>query len=572
MAVRRIGAAERSSIYDYADGEPYIRLRSIDGSWVRDGVAACALGHRIQRPGRDDDGVFAGWTWDGTTLRAHNDRFGFFPLYYFEHGAEIAISTSVLRLLALGAPTQLDYPALAVYLRFASFLGADTAFRAIRALPPNASFEWRHGRLRVTDGMRLVEPRRLAREDALDAYVAAFRAAMRRRSPPAEDFAVPLSGGRDSRHILLELCEAGYRPRFCATARYFPPGDTAEGEIEIAARVAGALGVTHVVVDQPPTQGEAERRCNAQTDFSTGDAAWMLALADHIKGKARYIYDGIGGDVLSAGLFLTARRLELLKTGDLRALAEDLFDAEYAAQIFTPSVRTALTRDVATARLIQEFERHLDAASPLSSFIFWNRTRRKIAVHSYRILARAGEVFAPYIDHDVFDLLSSLPAEMFLDHGFHTEAVAKAFPRYAGIPYSTREGRETAASHHPAVRRSAMELIVDGARHGRSSLVQRRYFLPRLVRCMVNREYSASITWLGPLMRYLIHLDEAARQASSVSSASPRPDPQHDPVTPLTPTCEPQERTSAAAPEPGVAAAGRVIGEARARGGDKRAH
>ena len=569
MAVRRSGTAERSSIYEYAEGEPYVRVRNIDGSWVRDGIAACALGHRIPRPGRGDDGVFAGWRWDGTTLRAYNDRFGFFPLYYFERGAEIAISTSVLRLLSLGAPPELDYPALAVYLRFACFLGADTAFRAIRALPPNATFEWRHGRLRVTDGMRLVEPRRLAREDALDAYIASFKAAMRRRSPPAEDFAVPLSGGRDSRHILLELCEAGYRPRFCPTARYFPPGDTAEGEIEIAARVAGALGVTHVVVDQPRMQGETERRCNAQTDFSTGDAAWMLALADYMKGKVRYIYDGIAGDVLSAGLFLTAKRLELLNTGDLRALADDLFDAEYTEQIFTPSVRKALSSDVATDRLMQEFERHVHAASPLSSFIFWNRTRRKIAMNSYRIIARAGAVFAPYIDHDVFDLLSSLPAEMFLDHAFHTEAVAKAYPKYAGIPYSTRESRETVPSHHPAVRRSAMELIVDGARHGRSPLVQRRYFLPRLVRCMVSREYSSSIAWLGPLMRYLIHLDEAVRQASSLAPPSPRPDSRHDPVAPVTPTSrEPQEQTSATASKARVTAADRSTGEVRARGQD----
>ena len=167
--------------------------------------------------------------------------------------------------------------------------------------------------------------------------------------------------------------------------------------------------MSHVVVDQPRTQGETERRCNAQTDFSTGDAAWMLALADYMKGKVRYIYDGIGGDVLSAGLFLTVKRLELLNTGDLCALADDLFDAEYAEQIFTPSVRKALSRDVATDRLMQELERHVHAASPLSSFIFWERTRRKIAMNSYRILARAGAVFAPYIDHDVFDLLTPRP-------------------------------------------------------------------------------------------------------------------------------------------------------------------
>jgi hypothetical protein len=187
-------------------------------------------------------------------------------------------------------------------------------------------------------------------------------------------------------------------------------------------------------------------------------------------------------------------------------------------------------------------------------------------MNSYRVLARAGAVFAPYIDHDVFDLLSSLPAEMFLDHGFHTEAIAKAYPKYTGIPYSTRENRETVPSHHPAVRRSAMELIVDGARHGRSPLVHRRYFLPRLVRCMVSREYSSSITWLGPLMRYLIHLDEAVRQASALASVSPPPELGHDPVASVTPIPrEPQERTGGAGSKARGIAADDSIGKVRAR-------
>jgi asparagine synthase (glutamine-hydrolysing) len=326
---------------------------------------------------------------------------------------------------------------------------------------------------------------------------------------------VPLSGGRDSRHILFELCATGRRPKFCATARYFPPADT-EGETKIAYEIARAVGARHVVIDQPEQQWEAERRSNAETDFCSSDAAWTLALADYMKGKIRWVYDGIGGDVLSAGLFLTDRRVALFGSRRLPELAEDLFDAEPDPEMFTPSVRKALAREVAVDRCVAELERHLDAPNPLGSFIFWNRTRRKIAMHSYRVLARAGEVFAPYIDHDVFDLLSGLPAQMFLDHTFHTAAIARGYPEYAGIPYSTQQ--PGGASRHPEIRQFAMALIRHGVRHGPSELVQRSYFVPRLMRCIVDPRYGCSVRWLGQFMLYLLQLEEARRHAASPSA------------------------------------------------------
>src|SRR5437899_3178521 len=278
--------------------EPHICIKKVGGQTVWSGAATTAVGHRIPKMGDEpDDGVFAGWSWDGAVLRAWNDRYGIRPLYYFSRGDEIALSTSILRLLAEGASAELNYSGLAVFLRLGAFLAEDTPFREIRAVPPNASFEWRNGVLSVAGGMRHAKPQRLSRNAALDAYILLFREAIRRRQPPAEDFAVPLSGGRDSRHILLALCEAGHRPALCVTARYFPPGDMAAGEIEIARDLTTALAVRHVVIEQPASRFRTEWRSNIETEFCSSDALWVLALADYLKGKVRCIYDGIGGDV-----------------------------------------------------------------------------------------------------------------------------------------------------------------------------------------------------------------------------------------------------------------------------------
>src|SRR5437773_4805134 len=298
------------SVVETVTHEPCIHIRWVDGRATWSGTPTCAVGHRIPRAGATgDDGVFAGWSWDGSVLCAYNDRYGLQPMYYFARGGEVAVSTSILRLLAEGAPADLNDDGLAVYFRLGSFLGDETPFRAIRTLPPNASFQWKDGILSVGGRTQPVKPQRLSRDAALDAYILRFREAIRRRRPPSDDFAVLLSGGQDSRHILLALCAAGYRPRFCITARYFPPGDMASGDIEIAGAVTKALGVRHVVVDQPASRFRAEWRNNIETEFCADDVLWVLAVADRLKGEVGYIYDGIGGDVLSAGLFLTRERL-----------------------------------------------------------------------------------------------------------------------------------------------------------------------------------------------------------------------------------------------------------------------
>src|SRR5947209_19785427 len=115
--------------------EPCIHITIVGGQTLWSGAPACAVGHRIPKA-KDhvDDGVFAGWSWDGAVLRAWNDRYGILPLYYSTHGEDIALSTSILRLLAEGASPELNYSGLAVFLRLGAFLGEDTPFRDIHAL------------------------------------------------------------------------------------------------------------------------------------------------------------------------------------------------------------------------------------------------------------------------------------------------------------------------------------------------------------------------------------------------------------------------------------------------------
>src|SRR5215213_2872486 len=136
-------------------------------------------GRRLSAPtSASDDGVFADWCWDGEQLRVRTDRYACFPLFYWDAGQSLTVSTSIDRLLDAGAPADLDAAAVAAFLRLGFFLGEDTPFAAIRAFPPSCTATWRNGRLEVAGGYAFPRAIAVSRDDAIDRFIELFRAAL----------------------------------------------------------------------------------------------------------------------------------------------------------------------------------------------------------------------------------------------------------------------------------------------------------------------------------------------------------------------------------------------------------
>lgn len=415
-----------------------------DAPWVRvvdDGTPAvrvagsprCSLGHRLAGGAHGADGVFADWRVEGDRLVVETDRYGMYPLFVHATRREVMVSPSIPRLLELGAPADLDLDALAVFLHVGFFIRDETPFRAIRALPPGARLVWTRDGLALEGAPFLRAPIAIDYDAAVDAYADLFRRAMRRR-PPAGRVAVPLSGGRDSRHILLELLASGRTPDACVTARYFPPRP--DEDAAVAPRLAAALGVPHVLLDQGD-ELQAEAAKNVATSFCADEHAWYLVVAAYLAGFDT-VYDGIAGDVLSAGLFLTRDRVEKQERGRYDELAEAFLKPRYdrtLAALLAGDVRPRLARARARERVAVELRAHAGAANPIGSFCFWNRTRREIALSPWALGPASATVYAPYLDHELYDFLSTLPAAMLVDRRFHTAAIARAYPEWAELPY-----------------------------------------------------------------------------------------------------------------------------------------
>ncbi|MGH7650072.1 MAG: asparagine synthase-related protein, partial [Gemmatimonadaceae bacterium] len=450
----------------------------------------------------------AGWRWDGERLRAHTGRYGFRPLFVRRLADGVAISPSLVRLMAIGGQLPFDDAAMAVFLRIGFFVGEDTPFRDVRVLPPGGRLEWCDGVLSVEATYPKVRASALTRAAAIDAYIDLFREAVRRCDPGQRPNVVPLSGGRDSRHILFELCASGFVPERCLTLRNYPPRGSRD--VVVATEIARAVGVTHELIEETPSRASAELRKNLITHFCADEHAWFMALADRLSGQNVAVWDGIAGDVLSNGHRLDPAQLALARAGNIEDLAQSLLD-ESAMRIVPTLMAARWNRDAAVARVSEELRHHLDAPNPTGSFFFWNRTRREIALVPFGLWNIAASVRTPYLDPAVFDLLASLPAEMFLDKRFHPDAIRRAYPKHAYLRFDTETGLRSVRSPNgtpedaPYYRR----LLRDGASYvggaRRPRLVRRQYLASRAAYWYLRGDFSD--TALMPIAVYLAQLD-----------------------------------------------------------------
>lgn len=432
--------------------------------------------------------AFAEWQWDGATLVATNDAGGFQPLYYLASTDRVAISPSIGRLLSLGAPTELDDTALSVFLRLGYFIGDDTPFRHIRALRGGSRLTWRAGSFAVRSSATPPRPQSLCRAAVLDGYLTLFEKAVERRLPAdGQRVGIPLSGGRDSRHLLFQLQEYGCAPLITATVQHYPPRGNEDAQI--ARVVAAAAGVSHVTLPRDPRHIRAERRKNVLTGFCTDEHVQFLPMVEYFRSRADVLYDGIAGDVLSrASQDEYAPFIALLNGGHYDELAGRLLasksDEAALARLLQPAARPRFSFDGARVHLAAELRRHSEWPHPWAAFWLANRTAREIALSPFVLLARAGRVMTPYLDHDFAAFLMALPTSSLTGTSLHTDAIARRFPQYADIGYEDKHSRSGPSPWY--YRRLALDFMRETLRRRSPPVVNRPLLRSQLLRAAVR--------------------------------------------------------------------------------------
>jgi hypothetical protein len=511
---------------------PFVALRRVLNGCEVNGNPDCRLGLRLSDcAGRQ--GIFVEWRWDGVSITVENDRYGMYPVYYYAGRDSFVLSPSLEQIIALGAPAELDDDAIAAFLRLGWLLGEDTFFRHIRALPPNATLRWKNdGELTVESS--LIPDRTdytLSRSEAVASYIDLFRQAIHRRLPKTNDRVIlPLSGGRDSRHILLELWRQRVRPSVVTAELFSTQSNQGLG---IAAELCRALGASHTAIAQTSNWFSAERAKNRLIDCASDQHAWFLQPARYmLANRATATYVGIAGDTLSQSIFGTFFWQEISRTKDPTRLYKAIRGAGGGAseltreRILTRKYYARWSDEAARERVVREARRFEASENMANRFFFWSRTRRATPLCFLQLLEHRIGVHMPYLDNDLFDFLWKLPLSIVGTGDFHDEVIRRAYPEYAGVPFEPKEANpgDARALHATFARR--LGLMLSAQRE--CPYLNTRWVIPRMLWSVLSSRYGSDTGWFAQWVLWLYDfwlLSTGARHPPRGDETARRPEP-----------------------------------------------
>lgn len=424
---------------------PFVGVERQGDRWVQTGRPSVRLGYHLPDGNGMDDGLFAEWDWDGETLEARVDWLGVHPLFYAYEGNRVLVASSVVRLLEEGVSAELDASALSVFFRLGFFLGEDTPFRAIRAFPPGGVLRFGPAGFSLCEHYPQVGLDPVAEGKEGEAYIDLFRNAIARRKDLLGDFAQPVSGGRDSRHILAELVRQGSPPKFAYTIETLGRGSR-YGEEETAVAVCSALGVEHRVI-RHPIRSEVGRESlkNFLTHFSSDEGSWILGALGLLQSHPGGFFDGFLGDVLAAyhwpTAFLDENSSQGLSAGELidrilQRFHRRPWPVQECMQAHLGSEHD-FSLDACRERFQEAIRKFEGSHNPITQFFLFSRGRREIAVSTWGSYPFVEKILAPFLDRDFVSFYLAQPERSEVPYAWRrSEAIAKAYPELAAIPYA----------------------------------------------------------------------------------------------------------------------------------------
>jgi hypothetical protein len=473
--------------------------------------------HRVAHDDTADAGptLTAGWRLEGDRLEAYGDRLGLIPLFWYCDAQRIVVADTLAELVQRLPQPRFDDAAVAAFLQLGFYLGEDTPFEGVKTMAPGGRIRWQHGCTQVEAPALPIRQRYGGTWDsALPRYVELFEYAVARRARLGVG-RLPVSGGRDSRHLFLELLRQGTPPPAVLTQ-----DRPVNNDFAIAQRLASRAGIPHIAI-APLRDGIAEElQKNRWNHYLSDENAWYVQIAPYLAGP---LFDGLAGDALSGTDMFEADRLgTAMRKDSAAAAAQAMLDVVGSGLRFLgDALRARWSRDLATQRLALELERHMHAPNPTTSFLFWNRTRREIALIPLTIAAREVPIRLAYLDVALMDFLSSLPYPTFSGTGFHSYVIERTYPRFADVPYSEKRKAQ------PSLR-GALKECGNALHFGICPAVSRRTLWRTSAKALLTGQPGRVAGWLYRILPLLQAARElGVRLPAEVPLHSHAPSPQN---------------------------------------------
>ncbi|MCG8021630.1 MAG: asparagine synthase-related protein [Candidatus Thiodiazotropha weberae] len=443
--------------------------------------------------------LIAGWSYDGQYLTVFSDRLGMIPIFYWQTKDEIYISNSILDIVSNIPNPTFDYDALSVFLRLGFYISNDTPINNVKVLSPDSTITISKSNFSLdTDTAEKSYFNKTfngSRSQAISQYSSLFHEAVSERMPLGK-FAMPLSGGRDSRHILLECLALKRKPKLVITSK--KSSVTGQDEIDVASLLCEEFSLNHLVTEYDCKKTFYDEIIkNRLTHYLSDEHAWYLSIVDILRQeKVDYLLDGIGGDVLSNGLFYKPPLYEQINNNNTYAAAELILGKQNEIHYLSKTMQKMLSWERALEKIVNELEKHYGSCDPVKSFYFWNRTRREISLSPIYLLSKTVNVSMPYLAPDMLTFFFSLPSDEYGMPGFHDEVIA-AHTTTCKTRYENKKKYNYNIEKYGSEWSAGIQYYMNTKF---PPYVDKKYVLPRIIRLIITGNYSNESWYLKRLL------------------------------------------------------------------------
>lgn len=447
------------------------------------------------------------WQASKHKFEAGVDPHGLAQLYYYHDENNFYASFSLETLISLIPKPKLDYGALAVFYRMGSFVDNDTPFLGVKVLGPAGRIKIESGRINISESY-LWSQKSIAINPCgvFNQYRELFSEAIREIRPLCENGAIiPLSGGRDSRHIFLEVLAQGINLKQVASS-YFEPNNDFGGDVSTAMKLCSRADVELTITKNQVDWFSREKKKNYLTDFCTLQHAWYMGLVKELPAEG-LLLDGLAGDVLSKPhkARYTLDIDEIFRLSDWDALTNCyLANTDSVIACFTPEIAERLSINEAAKRLLPALKKFSKFNNPQMAFEFYCRSRRNTVLSS-KCLSSPHSVCYPYLNIKLFKYLSSLDPKDIPNNDCHTPVIIGSYPEFADIPF----GDDSTSASYKIIDKISYKyfkcitlfLLLSNSHLAR--IFARKKILPRLLTSLFHPMKAGVEEWVGP---QLVHM------------------------------------------------------------------
>lgn len=418
---------------------PYLSIQ-----WQNESIKIIGTHHYKQRKSfshvSEDSELSQGmsrWDWDGSKLTCQTSKTGYLPIYYCIDKNGITVSTSLI-FLAKKQNSLPDLPAIILFLAIGDYIEEITPFANIHALPLDSILTWS-----PIEGLSVHLNRNythtlISYQEAMHQYNQLVCKSV--QTYCAKDTSQGLSGGTDSRHILLAIHRLGEQIPSLYTSFHYIDG-LSSADVEIAQMLAKSLGARIKTIYPISNRVYAEFIKNKIVEFQSLEHSWGINLANALK-DSEFLYDGMNGGVLfgRSNLVKYLRKKHGQSLPDWDRMQKDIIETFFTRRI--DFLRQIISfgflseENVNTAKTIFEnsLQTYKNYPNPFQAFQYYNHVSRNTSLFTYRMM-KNNAILCPLDTPEMVQFALSLPWEISSAPDFQKNTIRKYYPDFAHIPF-----------------------------------------------------------------------------------------------------------------------------------------